>query len=391
MEDFMKKNVKVIGIVVSIGLILSSLTSCSSEVVEPGGVTFKACINSIEISAKYNGNTRLFRGSISGSTITLNLPSNIDTWTDRRICIGLDYNESIQLNGTGTSYNSSNSESIDFPLADLSTILVKGGNGYEDQTYSVTINRKLYVDYNPNYTGGIANWSSVVPSTTLYSTGDRITLPTSEVERYVNTYRQLGWSTSSTAVTPEYNLGSEINVTSSMVNAGVLDLYVTWSRYCVGQLLENVQDVDGNAQTGYVAYICGNNDTVKANSSKPNTNWTYLIVSKYGAARLTGKTWQEANSGFSGNAYLPSKTEMKKIIDNLWEASGNRKWQIFSDGSSTALGWDDYWTASDDDADHDKAYYASVTTNYEGNYRGLVSSSRAKTETLKAIGVSYIN
>lgn len=388
----MKKNVKAIGIVFSIGLILCSLTSCSREVVEWEGETFEASINSIEVSASYNGIREHFIGSIRDSSITLNLPSNIDSWTDRRICIRLDYNESIQLNGTGTSYNSLNAESItDFPLADLRTILVKGGNGYEDQTYSVTINKKLYVSYDPNYTGGITNWSSVVPTTTLYSTGDRITLPTREVERYVNSYRHLGWSTSNTAVTPEYDFGEQITVTESMVNAGVLDLYVTWSRYRVGQLLENVQDVDGNTQTGYVAYICGKNDTVKASSSKPTASWTYLIVSKYGAARLTDKTWQQANSGFSGTAYLPSKSEMEIIIENLWEDSDNRKWQIFSDGNWTSSGWDNYWTSTEYDADHDKAYYASVTTNYEGAYRGDVSSIKAKTDTLKAIGVSYIN
>ena len=49
-------------------------------------------------------------------------------------------------------------------------------------------------------------------------------------------------------------------------------------------------------------------------------------------------------------------------------------------------------TQTEYDADTSKAYYASVTTNSNvtGTYAGLVTSTKNKTETLKAIGVSYI-
>ena len=216
----------------------------------------------------------------------------------------------------------------------------------------------------------------------LYSAGDILSLPAEEAER--SKYRQLGWSPSTTAETPEYDVSGEITVTESMVNAGVLDLYVTWSTYYIGQLLENVTDVDGKTQTGYVAYICGKNDSVKVSSSKPSESWTYLIVSKYGANRLTDVTW--SNATFT-DAYLPAKAEMETIITNLWEDSSSRQWKIFSDGSSTSSNWDYYWTATADDADSSKAYYASVTTNSNvtGTYAGLVTSTKNKSETLKAI------
>ena len=175
-----------------------------------------------------------------------------------------------------------------------------------------------------------------------------------------------------------------------MVNAGVLDLYVTWSKYYIGQLLTNVTDINGKTQTGYVAYICGKNDSVKAGSSKPTDSWTYLIVSKYGAARLTDTSW--INARFD-DAYLPSKAEMEVIIENLRENSSTRQWKAFSDGSSNDSGWNDWWTLTEDDADHDKAYYASVTSHSDvtGTYAGLVMSTKEKTNTLKALGVSYLD
>ena len=219
----------------------------------------------------------------------------------------------------------------------------------------------------------------------LYSAGDKISLPAEEAQR--SKYRQLGWSSSTDAESPEYDVSGEITVTESMVNAGVLDLYVTWSKYYIGQLLENVTDIDGKTQTGYVAYICGKNDSVKVSSSKPSESWTYLIVSKYGENRLTDVTW--SNVTFTG-AYLPTKTEMETIITNLWEDSSSRQWKIFSDGSSTSSNWDYYWTATVDDADSSKAYYASVTTNYNGSYAGNVVSTKSKGDSLKAIGVSHI-
>lgn len=386
----MKKNFWLVGIIAIATLSLTSFISCSSEVGPQGGTpsaTYKATINNIDVLASYNGNVERFRGNVSGSSITIDLPANIDSWNDSWISIGLDYDKSIQLNGTGTSYSYSSSEKITgVTLSTLNSILVKG-NGYEDQRYTVKINNKLYVSYNKNYTA-VTNWTSVVPSSTmLYSAGDKISLPAEEAER--SKYRQLGWSSSTTDESPKYDVSGEITVTESMVNAGVLDLYVTWSKYCIGELLENVTDVDGKTQTGYVAYICGKNDSVKAKSSKPSESWTYLIVSKYGVNRFTDVTW--SNETFT-DAYLPTKTEMEKIITNLWEDSSSRRWKIFSDGTFTSSDWDYYWTATVDDADSSKAYYASVTTNSNvtGTYAGLVTSSNNKTETLKAIGVSYI-
>lgn len=387
----MKKKFLLAGIIASIALSLGSFMSCSSEAGPQRGsssTTYKATIDNIEVFASYNGSEKSFRGTVSDSSITIDLPANIDSWTDSWICIYLDYGKSIQLNGTGTSYSGSSSEKITgVTLSSLNSILVKG-NGYEDQSYTVKINKKLYVSYNKNYTGAVTNWTSVVPSSTvLYSAGDEISLPAEEAER--SKYRQLGWSSSTDAESPEYDVSGEITVTESMVNAGVLDLYVTWSKYYIGQLLENVTDVDGKTQTGYVAYICEKNDSVKVSSSKPSESWTYLIVSKYGANRLTDVTW--SNATFT-DAYLPAKAEMETIITNLWEDSSSRQWKIFSDGSSTSSNWDYYWTATADDADSSKAYYASVTTNSNvtGTYAGLVTSTKNKTETLKAISVSYI-
>src|SRR5574344_250247 len=370
----MKKNDLLAGIIASIVLSLGSFMSCSNAAGPQGGnssTTYKASIDNIEVFASYNGSEKGFRGTVSGSSITIDLPANIDSWTDSWIRIYLDYDKSIQLNGTGTTYSGSSSEKITgVTLSSLTSILVKG-SGYEDQSYTVKINKKLYVSYNKNYTGAVTNWTSVVPSSTvLYSSGDKISLPAEEAQR--SKYRQLGWSSSTDAESPEYDVSGEITVTESMVNAGVLDLYVTWSKYYIGQLLDNVTDIDGKTQTGYVAYICGKNDSVKVSSSKPNGNWTYLIVSKYGANRLTDVTW--SNATFTG-AYLPTKTEMKLIIENLWENSTSRQWKIFSDGSSTSSNWDYYWTATVDDADSSKAYYASVTTNYNGSYAGNVLST----------------
>ena len=381
----MKKMIKIIGVIVSIALVLGSFVSCGSRVVPN---VYNAGMSKLEVHATYNGIEEVFRGTVSGTSITIDLPGNIDSWDDISLFLDLNRLEfSAQLNGTGTAYNYTNAQNITgVSISNISSILVKGYtdsdyNTYQDQTYSVTITKKLYVVYNKNYgNGGTLQLSTKK----LYGNGEKISLPSEGIERQY--YRQFGWSTSSTAATPEYNLGSEINVTSSMVNTGVLDFYATWSTYHIGQLLTNVTDVDGNSQTGYVAYICGNNDTVKANSSKPSTNWTYLIVSKYGATRLTGKTWQEANSGFSGNAYLPSKTEMNVITDNL--LCELCIWQIFSNASTPSSSWDDFWTATEYNADTTKAYVASVKlSDYEVAFQTLSKT----TFTLSAIGVSYIN
>ena len=247
----MKKNFWLAGIIAIATLSLTSFISCSSEAGPQGGTpsVIKASIDNIVVFASYNGNEKGFRGKVSGSSITIDLPANIDSWSDSWIRIYLDYGKSIQLNGTGTTYSGSSSEKITgVTLSSLNSILVKG-SGYEDQSYTVKINKKLYVSYNKNYTGAVTNWTSVVPSSTvLYSAGDKISLPAEEAQR--SKYRQLGWSSSTDAESPEYDVSGEITVTESMVNAGVLDLYVTWSKYYIGQLLENVTDVDGKTQTG---------------------------------------------------------------------------------------------------------------------------------------------
>ena len=165
-----------------------------------------------------------------------------------------------------------------------------------------------------------------------------------------------------------------------------------WSKYGIGDKITNVNDIDGHPQTGYVAYILGKTDSadsVKTSSSKPAGDWNYLVVSQYGAQRLTNVAWQNAKTGLT-NTYLPSKAEMEVIITNLWENYGTRQWKVFSDGNSTASSWDYYWTATEDDGNNAKAYCGSVTpNNYNGAYAGLIEM-KAKTAQLKAIGVSYI-
>ena len=182
----MKKNFWLAGIIAIATLSLTSFISCSSEAGPQGGTpsAIKASIDNIVVFASYNGNEKGFRGKVSGSSITIDLPANIDSWTDSWIRIYLDYGKSIQLNGTGTTYSGSSSEKITgVTLSTLNSILVKG-SGYEDQSYTVKINKKLYVSYNKNYTGAVTNWTSVVPSSTvLYSAGDKISLPAEEAER----------------------------------------------------------------------------------------------------------------------------------------------------------------------------------------------------------------
>lgn len=155
----MKKNFWLAGIIAIAILSLTSFISCSSEAGPQGGTpsAIKASINNIEVFASYNGSEKGFRGTVSGSSITRDLPANIDSWSNPWICIYLDYDKSIQLNGSGTSYSGSSSEKITgVTLSTFNSILVKG-NGYEDQSYSVKINKKLYVSYNKNYTGAVEN------------------------------------------------------------------------------------------------------------------------------------------------------------------------------------------------------------------------------------------
>ena len=256
------------------------------------------------------------------------------------------------------------------------------GSDRTPKTYDVIINKRLYVslDYNGVY---VKNSSELRFERNLYKAGEKILLPAKEAKSLYK-QRQFGWSTVKTDEEPLYNIGEEITVTQAMVDAGTFELYMIWSKYCIGDLLTNVTDINGKKQTGYVAYILGKNDSVKTSSSEPDKNWHYLVVSQYGAQRLTNVTWQNAKTGLT-NTYLPSKAEMKVIIENLWENHGTRQWKVFSNGNVTEFGWNDYWTATEDDGDHSKAYYGSVSdSGLNGTY------INAKTAQLKAIGVSYI-
>ena len=135
----MKKNVLLAGIIASIALCLGSFMSCSSEAGPQGGTpsAIKASIDNIEVFASYNGSEKGFKGTVSGSSITIDLPANIDSWSNPWIRIYLDYGKSIQLNGTGTTYSGSSSEKITgVTLSSLNSILVKG-SGYEEDRKSV--------------------------------------------------------------------------------------------------------------------------------------------------------------------------------------------------------------------------------------------------------------
>lgn len=362
------------------------VTSCSHPI-DTTPPKSDACLNGVELFATHNGTVYSFNGTIAGSTVTFDAPANISSWTNIWLRINIDYDHQLLLNGTGTTYSDSDAEHISSITPDtLTSILVKG-DGRNDKTYSVTFNKKLFVEYYKNTNYSTPNWSSIRPSSVrhVYSTGDKISLPSTEVEN--SYYRQLGWTTSADAQAKNYNVGAEITVTQTMVDAGVLDLYTFWSKYSYGQQVTSVTDIDGHTQTGYVAYICGNNDAVKAASSKPDADWTYLIVSKYGNNKLTDKTWTEATTGFNSDStgvYLPSKKEMEKIVLNLWE-TGNNQTTIFG---SILTNWLYFWANTEDDGDNTKAYQARV--KYENNEYVDHISSEPKTQTVSAIGVSYI-
>lgn len=80
----MKKNFWLAGIIAIATLSLTSFISCSSEAGPQGGTpsAIKASIDNIVVFASYNGNEKGFRGKVSGSSITIDLPANIDSWTD---------------------------------------------------------------------------------------------------------------------------------------------------------------------------------------------------------------------------------------------------------------------------------------------------------------------
>ena len=241
----MKKINTITGVIVFVVLQLVVFLSCSNDsVIDPAYDGGAAPLYELQVTATCNEGIAVFKGSISGTSIIIDLPSNIDSWNNVYLTVKFMNKGSIQLNGTGTTYGSYDAEKITgVSVLSINSILAKGFEEvyttYKDQTYTLIINKKLYVPL----TGR------------LYSEGEKISLPSEERERYH--YRQLGWATSSNSESPEYELGGEITVTETMVNSGVLDLYVAWSKYYIGQLVSNVTDIDGNQQTGYVAYICG--------------------------------------------------------------------------------------------------------------------------------------
>ena len=389
----MKKLLKMFAAFIFAAFIIGNLSSCrqpssGSGLEQP---TNKA---SAYISGFYViSDGRYFSGKVNDSSITIDLPSNIDSWSNVVVKVrALGYRSTVQFNGTGTKYDITDRDDTPeisgIELLTLKTILIEG-SGRTPKTYNVTINKRLclFVDYNGVY---VNNSSELRFERALYKAGEKILLPAKEAKS--SEKRQFGWSTVKTDEEPLYNIGGEIPVTQAMVDAGTFKLYMIWSKYGIGDKITNVNDIDGKPQTGYVAYILGKTDSpdsVKTSSSKPAGDWNYLVVSQYGAQRLTNVAWQNAKTGLS-NTYLPSKAEMEVIIKNLWENYGTRQWKVFSDGNSTASSWDYYWTATEDDGNNAKAYCGSVTpNNYNGAYAGLIEM-KAKTAQLKAIGVSYI-
>ena len=390
----MKKLLKMFAAFIFAAFIIGNLSSCGGTTIDSGEgePTNKASAYISYFHVIADG--RHFSGKVDNSSITIDLPSNIDSWSNVvvKVC-ALGYRSTVQFNGTGTKYEITDRDDTPeisgITLSTLKTILIEG-SGRTPKTYDVIINKRLYVsvDYNGVY---VNNSSELRFERTLYKAGEKILLPAKEAKS--SEKRQFGWSTVKTDEDPLYNIGGEIPVTQAMVDAGTFKLYMIWSKYGIGDKITNVNDIDGKPQTGYVAYILGKTDSadsVKTSSSKPAGDWNYLVVSQYGAQRLTNKTWTDAKSGLA-NTYLPSKAEMEVIIKNLWENYSTRQWKVFSDGNNTELGWNDYWTATEDDGNNAKAHYASVTiSDINGKYAGNVISTKAKTNQLNAIGVSYI-
>ena len=389
----MKKLLKMLAAFIFAAFIIGNLSSCrqpsSGSGLEQPTNKASAYISGFYVIA----DGRHFSGKVNDSSITIDLPSNIDSWSNVVVKVrALGYRSTVQFNGTGTKYEITDRDDTPeisgITLSTLKTILIEG-SGRTPKTYNVTINKRLclFVDYNGVY---VNNSNELRFERDLYKVGEKILLPAKEAKS--SEKRQFGWSTVKTDEEPLYNIGGEIPVTQAMVDAGTFKLYMIWSKYGIGDKITNVNDIDGHPQTGYVAYILGKTDSadsVKTSSSKPAGDWNYLVVSQYGAQRLTNKTWANAKTGLT-NTYLPSKAEMEVIIKNLWENYGTRQWKVFSDGNSTASSWDSYWTATEDDGNNAKAYCGSVTPNsYNGSYAGIVDM-KAKTEQLKAIGVSYI-
>ncbi|MBO4629856.1 MAG: hypothetical protein J5687_07910 [Treponema sp.] len=411
----MKKTLHLLVSLVASLIILTACISCGSKdtgVPEENTYERVERLSGLKLTSKYNDTTRTFKAKINDSdkTITLTLPSNISSWGNITAQFSLSSSTtSMQINGTGTSYipkdscDTINYESDvslgtcifieNFSVNNFNTVVVKRDGNPNTDTYTVTINygAMLFVSSNTtSYVSSSPQWQQGTFDT-VYKAGDIITIPSTETKGPL--YRHLGYSTSKTSETPEYDFGAQITVTQDMVNAGIINLYMVWSKYKLGDLVTNITDVDDKTQTGYVAYICGENDSVKAASSKPSANWRYLIVSKYGTNRLTGKTWDEANSGFSNGVYLPCKEEMNAIVENLWNSSNSRQTAVFGNGSGTDSGWNYYWTSTENETDNQRAWYVCVTTSYNDlsqNYKGYLDSIKEKSQTLNAIGISYL-
>ena len=389
----MKKLLKMFAAFIFAAFIIGNLSSCGGTKYRSGGEqpTGEQPTNKESAYIKdfyVIADGRYFYGKVDDSSITIDLPSNIDSWSNVVVKVqALGCSGAVQFNGTGKKY-----EIIDrydtpkisgITLSTLKTIWIEG-SGRTPKTYDVIINKRLYVSVDNNGVY-VDNPGELRFERDLYKAGEKILLPAKEAKSLDKL--QFGWSLSKTAEIPEYDIGAEITVTESMVNSGILDLYMIWSKYAIGDLLTNVTDINGKKQTGYVAYILGKNDSVKTSSSEPDKDWHYLVVSQYGAQRLTDVTWQDAKTGLT-NTYLPSKEEMEVIIKNLLENYFTRQWKVFSDGNRMEHFLNDYWTATETDGYNVMVYYVSVDCSYE-TPSGFINYAE-KTAQLKAIGVSYI-
>ena len=400
----MKKTLHLLFSLAASLIILTACISCGSK--DPGNSNTDSpgspeLLSFIEITSTYHGETRTFTGRVNyaDKTISLNLPSNINSWTDTCAKLSLSSTStSMQINGTGTaykpkaSYDSNNTwlgtciYITDFSLSNFNTVVVKRDGNPKADTYTVTITHggaALIVE--PNTTATLttnpkSKWAAGAFNT-LYKAGDKIKIPAYDATG--SDYRLIGYSASEDSEDPEYAIGEEITVTQDMETAGVVDLYMIWSKYKLGELVTNVTDIDGKKQTGYVVYVHQNGlydfETLKAASSKPSAAWRYIIVSKYGDEKLTNVTWAYANATFDGSngVYLPSKTE----IDRL---QGSRQEQTAFFGNSASY----YWTSTLDETNSSKPFY--VYWSYISSWSYILKSDKAITEHLDAIGISYL-
>ena len=403
----MKKTLHLLFTLAASLIILTACISCGSK--DPGNSNTDSpgspeLLSFIEITSTYHGETRTFTGRVNyaDKTISLNLPSNITSWSNTSVKFSLSSTStSMQINGTGTayipkaSYDSNNTwlgtciYITDFSLSNFNTVVVKRDGNPNADTYTVTITHggaALIVE--PNTTATLttnpkSKWAAGAFNT-LYKAGDKIKIPAYEATG--GDYLHIGYSASEDSEDPEYAIGEEITVTQAMVTAGVIDLYMIWSKYKLGELVTNVTDIDGKTQTGYVVYVHQNGlydfETLKAASSKPSAAWRYIIVSKYGANKLTDITWADAKASFNGSngIYLPSKTEMDKIGSlRLGEARSSYL------GNSEIY----YWTKTSDTNGkpiYARWYYFDTTSSWVLH----TDSTTLVNNNLNAIGISYL-